>query len=218
MKGIDFHHQKQTNYGLIIIIGALLGAALGSIIFWPKRVQPAVGDTPIVATMDMVAIATNPASLTPVSNTRPALPIAPDFELPDLIDPQRNHRLTDFAGQPVIINLWASWCAPCLAEMPALEAAYQEHRQDGLIILGINQTKLDTVDAALEMLATLDITFPNLRDDAGLTEQIFRVRGLPLSLFITAEGKIAYRQIGQMSEAQIQVYVGRLMNGRPINP
>ena len=101
----------------------------------------------------------------PVGPTRTPLPAvavattAPAFQLPDLFDDERTLALSDYAGQPVILNFWASWCVPCRDEMPALERAYQQYREQGLVVLGINQLYVDDLDAAQAFVRELQLTF-----------------------------------------------------------
>ena len=134
--------------------------------------------------------------------------MAPDFVLPDLFDDSLEYGLASYAGRPVILNFWASWCVPCRTEMPALQRAYEEHRDEGLVVLGVNQTFVDNVDAARDFVDELALTFPNVRDDDGNTsEKLYQVMGLPTSVLITAEGEIAHTQIGQMTDEQIQTFI-----------
>ena len=144
---------------------------------------------------------------------------APDFALPDLSDDSLNRSLSGFGGRPVILNFWASWCVPCKEEMPGLQDAYEEHRNEGLVVLGLNQTFADDLDAARAFVDELGLTFPNVRDDTGNTsEGLYQVMGLPTSVFITAEGEIAHKQIGQMSDQQIDTFSRQLVTGEAITP
>jgi thiol-disulfide isomerase/thioredoxin len=145
--------------------------------------------------------------------------MAPDFVLPDLFDDSLEYSLASNAGRPVILNFWASWCVPCRTEMPALQRGYEEHRDEGLVVLGVNQTFVDNVDAARDFVDELALTFPNVRDDDGnISDKLYQVMGLPTSVFITAEGEIAHTQIGQMSDEQIETFSKRLLTGKTISP
>ena len=92
---------------------------------------------------------------------------APDFTLPDLFDDSTLFTLSDYRGRPVILNFWASWCVPCRREMPALQATAANYADDGLLLLGMNQTYLDDLAAARVFVEELGLTFPNSRDDGG---------------------------------------------------
>jgi thiol-disulfide isomerase/thioredoxin len=145
--------------------------------------------------------------------------LAPDFVLPDLFDESLNRSLSGFSGRPVVLNFWASWCVPCKEEMPALQRAYEEYRGEGLVVLGLNQTFIDDLDAARAFVDGLTLTFPNVRDDTGNTsEGLYQVMGLPTSVFVTADGEIVHRQIGQMSDQQIDTFSRQLVTGEAITP
>ena len=94
------------------------------------------------------------ATAVPVQPTVTPLPSlnvateAPNFTLPDLKDDTNLRSLADYAGKPVILNFWASWCVPCREEMPALQRIYEQYNPDGLIVLGINQTFVDDLETA----------------------------------------------------------------------
>lgn len=144
---------------------------------------------------------------------------APEFVLPDLFEESLNRSLDGYRGRPVILNFWASWCVPCKAEMPALQRAFEKYRDDGLVVLGVNQTFIDDLDAARDFVNELALTFPNVRDDTGNTSQrLYQVMGLPTSVLITPDGEIAHRQIGQMTEAQINTFSRQLAAGEAITP
>ncbi len=161
----------------------------------------------------------------PVGPTRTPLPVvavattAPAFQLPDLFDDERTLALSDYVGQPVILNFWASWCVPCRDEMPALERAYQQYQDQGLVVLGINQLYIDDLEAAQAFVRELQLTFANAADETGqVSERQYQVVGLPTSVFITPNGEIAHVQIGQMTDTQIDNYSQRLVTGRDITP
>ena len=151
-----------------------------------------------------------PPTSVPVKN-------AADFVLPDLFDETVIHRRSDYNGHPLILNFWASWCAPCREEMPALQRVYETNKDNGLIVLGINETYIDDVEAARDFVNELGLTFPNGRDDSGdVSSDLYWVIGLPTSVFISAEGEIVHVQVGQMSNEQIEMFSRRLITGESI--
>ena len=109
--------------------------------------------------------------------------LAPDFLLET---EDGNIRLSDFRGQTVIVNFWASWCAPCRFEMPEFQALYEERLPDGdLTIIAINFTASDTREAALAFAREIGLTFPIAFDtpDSDVAAR-YGVRGLPATFFI----------------------------------
>jgi len=88
--------------------------------------------------------------------------------------------LSDSSGQPALINFWATWCPPCLEELPAIQATYQN--SDDLVVLGVNfQERLTNVKSFVEQEG---LTFPILLDEEGRLALLYRVRSLPTSFFL----------------------------------
>lgn len=113
--------------------------------------------------------------------------------------------LRDYAGQVVLINFWATWCPPCTAEMPSLEAAYQAHKEEGFVVLGVNVE--ESRSAVEPFVAEMGVTFPVLLDEKGQVAKEYRTLGLPMSLLVDREGIIVVRHIGYLSEGQLQEYL-----------
>lgn len=133
---------------------------------------------------------------------------APDFVLRGLDN--RQVRLSDFRGKPVLINFWATWCTPCKAEMPMFVRAYEENRSRGLEVLALDvQEKPEAVEAFLKQLP---VPFTVLLDDHGQVATLYRVRGLPTSYFVTADGTVAKMKRGQVkSEAELAALLDTIL-------
>ena len=143
-----------------------------------------------------------------------ALPLegqpAPDFTLKALDG--STVTLSKLQGQPVLINFWASWCAPCRAEMPEIVRAYEAHKTDGLTVLAINMTFQDSLPEAQAFAKEFQMPFPVLLDESGaVARDAYRVPVLPMSFFIDRKGVIAHRQIGAMNGKQIDTFVGEIL-------
>ncbi len=135
---------------------------------------------------------------------------APDFTLPMLNGTEVS--LSQFRGQPVLINFWASWCLPCREEMPELVRAYESHKAEGLMILGLNLTYSDSVPDAQAFAEEFHITFPVLLDEDGsVVERLYQVPGIPTSIFINQDGTVERIQVGQMSGKQIEQFVREIL-------
>lgn len=113
---------------------------------------------------------------------------APAFTAPAYDGPPIS--LDRFRGHPIVLNFWASWCPPCRAEMPALEAAYQKYRARGIVVIGIDGAT-DTWAASRSYLTARGVTYPAGRDDRGRVAQAYHVAALPTTYFIRADGRIA---------------------------
>jgi thiol-disulfide isomerase/thioredoxin len=117
--------------------------------------------------------------------------------------------LSDHEGNVVLVNLWASWCSPCRAEIPDLEAAYQAHQDKGLVILGVNvEEPHETVAPFVEEFG---MSYPILLDKAGELMKIYRVQGLPMSFIVDADGVIQVRHMGFLTGEQLDSYLADLL-------
>lgn len=136
---------------------------------------------------------------------------APDFTLAALAGEPIT--LSELRGQVVVLNLWASWCPPCRAEMPALNAVYEKFRDQGLVVLGVNTTFQDDEAKARAAVQEWGLTFPIVFDRDGATSRQYRLQAMPTTFFIGRDGVI--RDIvfgGPMSEALIASKIEKLMS------
>jgi peroxiredoxin len=128
---------------------------------------------------------------------------APAFELPTLSGDTVT--LGQYHGRVILLNMWATWCAPCLWEMPAMEGVHQELAGNGLEVLAIS---LDAVSLGIESAESVDqrvrdfadklgVGFTVLRDPSGVaTKRKYNVDVLPTSFLIDRHGRVAHREIG----------------------
>lgn len=136
--------------------------------------------------------------------------LAPDFELST---PQGERiRLSDLRGQAVLVNLWATWCPPCRAEMPTIEKIYTEYKDQGFVVLAVNMTYQDDPDAVMPFVEQHGLTFPILLDTTGQVGEAYQLKSLPSSYFIDREGVIREVVIGgPMAEALLRTRVQELL-------
>ncbi len=119
-------------------------------------------------------------------------PQAPDFVLNDLDGNQ--HRLSDYRGQVVIINFWATWCPPCREEMPSMQRAWEQLEKEGVLMLGIDVGEDE--DTIFQFTANYPVEFPLLMDSDSSVINQWLVRGLPTTFVVDPKGRIVYRAIG----------------------
>ena len=108
-------------------------------------------------------------------------------------------RLSQYRGKPVLLNFWATWCAPCQDEMPLIQRASDIGQAPGLVVLAVNyqQTNASSIKA---FLAKVHAHFPAVYDPAGRIAAEYGVTvGLPVSVFIDRSGRVSYIQLGQMT-------------------
>jgi thiol-disulfide isomerase/thioredoxin len=124
--------------------------------------------------------------------------------------------LSNYRGRVVVVNMWASWCGPCRAEMPALQAVYAEQQARGLEVLAVNSAYQDSPDDARAFVQELDLSFPILLDQDGAVSRRYLVRALPSTFFIDRQGVIrAVIFGGPLSAATIQSKVEDLLQEAP---
>lgn len=126
-------------------------------------------------------LATRPA---PDATTETLLPA---FDLPRLDQPGTLSS-DDLEGTPVVINFWASWCGPCIEEIPLFEAAWRDYRDRGLIVLGVNVQ--DRAEDARAFLEELGMTFPVVRDADQELARALELYGLPQTFFVRRDGTV----------------------------
>ena len=119
---------------------------------------------------------------------------APDFQLQDM--DEKLYSLADYRGKVIMINFWATWCPPCRQEMPSLEAVYQDLKEDGFMVIAINQW--ESPELVFPYIGQLSVfpTFPILFDHDGKLSQTYDVKGLPTTFIVDKQGNIVYRAIG----------------------
>ena len=146
-----------------------------------------------------------------VSSVRAPLPQqgqpAPNFSLMSLSGEPVS--LSDYSGQVVLVNMWATWCPPCKAEMPTIHEYYQTHRNDGFVVLAVNsQEKAANVNSFIQATG---FTFPVLLDDQATVMDQYNVLGLPTSFIIGRDGTIQHTHTGQITEDQLEQYIDPLL-------
>ena len=189
-----------SNKGILVValLAAVAGAA-ASLYFEPTIALRLAGTEPGQRVLETVLDAKAP---TPPAGTKiakrgdivPAMTLATPngakVEIP-----------RDWAGKPTLVNLWASWCAPCLKEMPELQAFASEQAANGVQVVGI---ALDDAASVQAMLQRLAITYPNLIDAPGPADAGVRLGNpagvLPYSVLVSADGRVLKTRIGPFAE------------------
>ena len=133
---------------------------------------------------------------------------APDLRLTDTGGISRS--LADFRGQVVLVNLWATWCPPCKEEMPALQSFYKEHRDQGFVVIAINDG--DPKEDVLQFVKDYRLSFPVWLDPTYIaTEQAFKTLNLPSSFVIDRQGTIRLQWVGGISRRTLEAHVTPLI-------
>jgi cytochrome c biogenesis protein CcmG, thiol:disulfide interchange protein DsbE len=126
---------------------------------------------------------------------------APNFTLPRL-DSSGHLSLASLRGKAVVLNFWASWCAPCRDEVPTLERAWKRHRASGLVVIGVDQQDLSS--DARRFAKKYGMTYPLVRDGRGHVVATYGLTGVPETFFVNRRGKIVGPHVeGRVSERQL---------------
>ncbi len=113
---------------------------------------------------------------------------APDFVLKSASGD--NLRLSEYRGDVVMINFWATWCGPCRQEMPLLDELYTRYRRVGFNLLGVNVD--DDSRRAMKMIEDLGVSFPVLFDDAKAVSKLYAVGAMPVTILVDREGTVRH--------------------------
>ena len=133
--------------------------------------------------------------------------VAPDFDL-NLLE-GGNFKLSNYKGKPVVVNFFASWCAPCGAESPVLDKVYRDYLPKGVSFVGVAVN--DTESKALKFIEKHGLTFPAGLDKTGEIKDAFGVYGMPTTYFINGDGMISYLHPGAVTERLMQHEIDKML-------
>lgn len=194
---------------------ALVAVIAAAAFFYPKlavRYTPRTGDENTVEVIETAApSAPVEESASPVSApSEPPEETAPDFEVVNA-EGSPVH-LSDFAGQPVVVNFWASWCPPCRSELPAFDSLCAEYG-DRVVFMMVNLTdgERETAPGAKAFVASEGYSFPVYYDTAFSAALAYEIYSIPVTVFVRPDGTLAGQQIGAMQESQLRAYIEELL-------
>lgn len=127
---------------------------------------------------------------------------APDFTVTDMDG--NSVQLSQFKGQPVVLNFWASWCPPCVREMPAFDRVYQEQGEE-VVFMMINMTdgQRETREKAIAFVEEEGFTFPIYFDTEQDAADAYVISSIPRTILIDREGNVTYDRAGVMTEESL---------------
>lgn len=120
-------------------------------------------------------------------------PLAQDFNL-DTIDGVGKVTLSEYRGEVVYLSFWASWCVPCREEMPHLQRLWEEHREQGFQVIGINVD--EDLEIARQFAGDHGIEFPLVHDADRSVSKLYKVAGYPSHYLVGRDGRVHFSALG----------------------
>jgi len=127
-----------------------------------------------------------------------------DFSYPDLDG--KTHRLSDYRGKWVVVNYWATWCPPCLEELPELEIFHDAHKDRDALVLGLNMEDIG-LQKLRDFVEEQFLSYPVLRVGSHPDLPLGRVPGLPTTFLVSPEGEVVARQVGPIDGKTIEAFM-----------
>ena len=133
---------------------------------------------------------------------------AVQFQLPVALQPDETIALSDFSGKGVVVNFWATWCEPCIAELPLLRRLHERYAGQDLVVLSVTD---DDPDDVTRFLRTESLPFPVLLDPEGRLRSAYGAEVLPYTVFIGPDGRVAGARAGMLLEPRDLEPIERLV-------
>jgi len=194
--------------GVMIVVAIAIAAAAG---FFAQRKLQAPDVQPVAA-------APSTPSMSAAPGTEPAAAPAPEAKVPDvlpvveLVDRDgRKRKLSDWAGQPVVVNFWATWCGPCRREIPLLNKVHAERAKQRVEIIGI---AVDFRDDVLAYAGKTPISYPLLigEEDGLAAVQAFGMQpNFPFTAFADSKQRLVALKVGELHQEDIDLILDRVL-------
>jgi thiol-disulfide isomerase/thioredoxin len=146
----------------------------------------------------------NSASGSPVAETV-------DFSLPGIDGKQR--KLSDYRGKWVVVNYWATWCPPCLEEIPELVNFYEDHKDKNAVVIGVNFEDID-IPQLKTFVDDYFMSYPIVHSKPAARSDLGLISGLPTSFLISPDGKLVAKQTGPVTADMINGFIKEYANGK----
>lgn len=190
---------------------ALILVIAVAMIFYPQLAQRYDPQTePAAAETDGETVVLTDVPATKPEEASDPAETAPDFTVED--GQGGSVSLSDYAGQPVVINCWASWCPPCRSELPAFDSLYAEYGDRiAFLMIDLTDGQRETMPGAKTFIAEQGYQFPVYFDTQFEATKAFQIYSIPVTVFIRPDGTIAAQEIGAMQENILRTYLEDLL-------
>lgn len=128
-----------------------------------------------------------------VGNAAPVVAVgapAPDFKAVEIGGSGATKTIADYKGDVVLLNLWATWCVPCVTEMPSIQRLYDRYRDQGFRVVGVAVDDPPFAERVAQFVRDRNLTFEILHEGSGKIEQDYRSRGIPATYIVGRDGRI----------------------------
>ena len=127
-------------------------------------------------------------------------------------DAQGNYiRLSDYSGKPVVINFWATWCGPCISELPSFDMLYKEYGEDiNFLMINMTDSNRDTFNTVGKYISENGYSFPVFYDTQASAAKAFNVYSIPHTVFIRSDGTVEKTYVGAISEETIRTHIEKI--------
>lgn len=129
--------------------------------------------------------------------------LAPDFVLVDMNG--EKHQLSDYRGEGVFLNFWATWCKPCEREMPYIDNAYQYYKDKGVKVLTINVGESDV--SVNNFIERHNLSFPVMIDKDGQVQTVYGINPLPITFLIDKNGILVRSHTGELTQEKVNQFM-----------
>lgn len=188
------HYLRRYQNVIVLALGLLMGMIIGVWIFTGQPLEIPRANAQDARSDDLPGPSPYEGAL------------APDFALQDLEG--RELQLSEFEGDVVLLNFWATWCSPCKLEMPDIQERFVQYQEQGLIVMGVNFDEGPSDVGAFR--DELGLTFNILLDPGALVQRQYQITGYPTSIFIDREGVIQVRHVGLLGADQLDRYLKKV--------
>lgn len=129
-----------------------------------------------------------------------------DFTLPDISGME--HKLSDYRGKWVVVNYWATWCPPCLSEIPELVDFHEEHKDKDAVVLGVNFEDIGA-SGLKQFSEEYFMNYPVLHSKPGPSSALGLIPGLPTTYLVSPKGEVVARQVGPVTAKLITDFIAQ---------
>ncbi|MEW7976807.1 MAG: TlpA disulfide reductase family protein [Candidatus Sedimenticola endophacoides] len=129
-----------------------------------------------------------------------------DFSLPTLDG--KLVKLSDYRGKWVVVNYWAIWCPPCVAEMPELDAFHREHKDQDAVVVGVNLERIG-LERLSEFVEMQEVSYPIMHSASSFKIALGRVKVMPTTYIVSPQGELVAREEGMVDKEMLEGFLNR---------